>query len=125
MIHKILMADDEPDVLSVFAELLRCYGFDVVEASNSESFERALALQNPDLIILDICMKGESGPDMYDRVMQLKSPKTPVAFVSGLVDTRSESPIVKGRQVAMYAKPLNIEKLVRDINAAFSDSMVA
>ena len=125
MIHKILMADDEPDILSAFAELLRAHGFDVVEASNSEEFEQALKLYNPDLIILDICMKGEAGPDLYDRVMQLKSPKTPVAFVSGLVDTRSESPLVKGRQVAMYAKPLNTEKLVQDIRAAFSDSIAA
>ncbi len=125
MIQKILIADDEPDILSAFAELLRCHGFEVAEASNSDEFELANSTFNPDLIILDICMKGEAGPDMYDRVMRLKSPKTPVAFVSGLIDSRSQSPLVKGRQVAMYSKPLNVTQLVKDIHAAFSDSVVA
>ncbi len=126
MIQKILISDDEPDILSAFAELLRCYGFEVAEASNSEEFQKVFFAFNPDLIILDIVMKGESGPDLYDRVMKLSSaPKTPVVFASGLVDSRSQSPLVKGRQVAMYAKPLNIEQLVKDIQAAFSDSIAA
>lgn len=125
-IQKILIADDSPDFLSAFADILKRHGFEVCMAQNSEEFEQVFFKQNPDLIILDIVMRGESGPDLYDRVMKMHSaPKVPVVFASGLVDPRSESPIVKGRQVAMYSKPINIAKLIQDIRVAFSDSVAA
>ena len=78
------------------------------------------------MIILDIFLGQDSGPDEYDRIMKMESAKkTPVAFLSGKCEIGSESPLVRGRQVALYLKPLSVEKLVQDIRAAFSDSSVA
>lgn len=120
MIQKILIADDEPEILSAFAELLQCHGFEVCTAGSSDEFEKVFFEESPDLIILDIAMPGESGPDLYDRVMRIKDiPSPPVIFASGLVDSHSESPLVKGRQVAMYAKPVNVGKLAHDIRTTF------
>lgn len=126
MIQKILIADDEPDILSGFAEIFRHHGFEVCMASDAKEFETVFLRQNPDLIILDIFFGEESGPDVYDRVMKLDpSPKTPVIFLSGKLEGTQDSPLVRGRQVAMYTKPLDVGKLIQDIRAAFSSNIAA
>jgi len=126
MIQKILIGDDEPEILNTFSELLTHYGFEVVTASNAEEFQNNFIQSNPDLIILDIFFGPDSGPDVYDRVMKLsKASAPPVIFMTGKLEGIKESPLMRGRQVAMYAKPLNVEKLVADIRAAFSNSIAA
>ena len=126
MIQKILVVDDEPEILLDLADMLRHHGFEVSTAVNAEEFEREFFKNLPELIILDIFLGMDSGPDVYDHIMKMDSaPKTPVAFLSGKCEITPESPLMKGRQVALYAKPLSVERLVQDIRAAFADSVAA
>lgn len=126
MIRKILIVDDEKDLLSAFAELLEEHGFEVCTASDGREFEELFFLEHPDLVIMDIVLPNETGPDLYSRVTQIHpESKPPVIFASGLVDAEAELRIVRGRQVAMYSKPIHVEKLVRDIHAAFPPSIAA
>lgn len=126
MIQKVLIADDEPDLLVLYAQLFEMHGFEVCTASNAAELETVFYRENPDLILLDIIFGTDSGPDVYDRLMKNASaPKTPVIFVSGQVDSRSESPMVRGRQVAMYSKPVSFDRLVQDIRRAFSETASA
>ncbi len=124
MIRKLLIGDDDAEVLSSFSALFKHYGFEVITASNAEEFQTLFFQSNPELIFLDIFFGPDSGPDVYDRVMKLASaPQTPVVFLTGKLEGIKESPMVRGRQVAMYVKPLSVERVVRDIKAAFADSL--
>ena len=64
MPDRILIADDEPDLLNAAKIMLERGGYQVVEATNGdEALERAIS-ENPDLIILDVVMPGKSGIDV-------------------------------------------------------------
>ncbi len=54
MIQKILIADDEPDVLTMLSEIFSHYGYDVVTASNAEAFERVLDRDPRDHQLLEV-----------------------------------------------------------------------
>ncbi len=59
--ERILLVDDEEDILNFLSYNLRKEGFDVITASNGiEAVEMAKS-QNPDLIVLDIMMPGKDG----------------------------------------------------------------
>lgn len=58
---KILIADDEPDILEILSFNLKAEGYDVSLAKNgNEALDKA-RLINPDLIILDVMMPGKNG----------------------------------------------------------------
>ena len=59
--NKVLVADDEEDVLNLVGSNLRHAGFAVLKAANgSEALEKARA-ENPALIVLDLMLPGLSG----------------------------------------------------------------
>jgi len=84
MSKKILVADDEPDVLFMTAFSLRTVGgFEVIEARNGlEALEKAQQ-SPPDLIILDIKMPRLNGYEACRRLKEIESLKdVPVIFLS-------------------------------------------
>lgn len=58
---KILVVDDEPDIVLLTASRLRTHGYEVISASNGrEGLEKA-SQEHPDLVLLDIIMPGIDG----------------------------------------------------------------
>jgi DNA-binding response OmpR family regulator len=58
---KVLIADDEPDVLAIAAKKIRESGFDVVSAADGvEAWEKILS-ESPDVIVLDLNMPRKDG----------------------------------------------------------------
>jgi Fe-S oxidoreductase len=87
--RRILVVDDEPDVVRYLSALLSDHGFAVSSAQDgSEALTKARA-ERPDLITLDITMPGKSGVDVFTtlrRDPQLAS--IPVFIITGVVDFR-------------------------------------
>ena len=126
MIQKILIGDDEPDVLDMLAEIFEQHGFEVFKALNGNEFETVFLKEAPDLIILDIFYGKDSGPDVYDRVMKMNDvSQTPVIFLTGKMEGIVESPLVPGRQVAMYNKPIKVAQIVEAIRVSFPSDIAA
>jgi len=61
---KILVADDEPDVLNLVASNLCLAGFEVVKVSDGLGVIPAVAKHFPDLLVLDLMLPGMSGLDI-------------------------------------------------------------
>lgn len=58
---KILIADDDPDILSITAKKVRSSGFEVVTAQDGiEALEKAMS-DKPDILILDVSMPRRDG----------------------------------------------------------------
>ena len=62
--EKILIVDDEPDILEFLTYNLEKEGFDVVQASNGADGLNAAKIHNPDLIVLDIMMPEMDGVEL-------------------------------------------------------------
>jgi len=65
---KILIVDDDPDLLSLVGFALSQSGFAVVKATDVGSATRAFAAEAPDLAILDINLPGGSGFDICEAI---------------------------------------------------------
>ncbi len=59
--HRVLLIDDEPDVLEFMGYNLTREGFEVHTAPNGERGIEIMKQQNPDLIVLDVMMPGMDG----------------------------------------------------------------
>ncbi len=84
MPKRILIVEDEPDVLTYLATLFEENGYEVMTATNGKAGEAALAQQRPDLICLDILMPEKSGIALYRELRKNPSFKDiPVVMVTG------------------------------------------
>jgi DNA-binding response OmpR family regulator len=65
---KVLIAEDEPSMLSLVARHVRALGFAVVEASDGDAAWALAQVNHPDLVILDVMMPGMSGWEVCKRI---------------------------------------------------------
>ena len=67
---KILIADDEPNIVVSLEFLMKQSGYDVRVATNGEDALRAVEEFVPDLILLDVMMPRLSGYDVCQKVRE-------------------------------------------------------
>jgi CheY-like chemotaxis protein len=85
MSKKILVVDDEPDVVLFLSTLLRKDGYEVCEACDGVEGMKKVIEEKPDLVCLDLIMPEKTGIKMYREMRkdeQLK--KVPVIMVTGI-----------------------------------------
>jgi two-component system alkaline phosphatase synthesis response regulator PhoP len=70
MAKSIVVADDDPDILSIVAMSLETQGYDVYKATNGREAVDLVRDHHPDLIILDMMMPVMSG---YEAIAELKA----------------------------------------------------
>ena len=82
---RILVVDDEPDVVAYLTAFLEDNGYAVVSAADGkEGFARALT-EHPDLITLDITMPQESGVRMFRELREdAEMAAVPVVIITGI-----------------------------------------
>jgi CheY-like chemotaxis protein len=66
--ERVLVVDDEPDVLLLCRLNLEQQGFDVLEASNGRSALELLREERPDVVVLDLMMPGMNGYDVLEAI---------------------------------------------------------
>ena len=73
MAKAILVADDDPDILSIVAMSLETQGYTVYKAANGREAVDLSRAHHPDLILMDMMMPVVSG---YEAVTELKADAT-------------------------------------------------
>jgi two-component system alkaline phosphatase synthesis response regulator PhoP len=117
---KILIADDEPDILEIVHYNLKQEGYEVYTAKDGdEALVKAKQLK-PDLIILDIMMPKKTGVEVCSILRTLPAFKdTLIIFLTALSDESSQ---VKGFDTGAddyVSKPISTKVLVSRVNALF------
>jgi two-component system alkaline phosphatase synthesis response regulator PhoP len=117
---RILIADDEPDILEIVSYNLQNEGFLVYTAKNGdEAIERAKIL-HPDLIILDIMMPKKTGVEVCNILRsQSLFQDTIIIFLTALNDEGSQ---IKGLETGAddyISKPISPKVLISRVNALF------
>ena len=86
---KILVIDDEPDMVAFLQTLLEDNDYKVITATNgTDGLEKAKA-EKPDLITLDITMPGKSGVQIYKEIRSTPEiAHIPIFIVTGAVEFR-------------------------------------
>lgn len=119
MKKKILIIDDEPDILKTMKYNLEFEGYEVFSAQDGEEGLKKIKQALPDLVLLDLKMPGKNG---FQIAKEIKSQKEygdiPIIVLSALKDEASKYIAAKGGAVEFIEKPVDIEKLkfyIKDI----------
>jgi two-component system alkaline phosphatase synthesis response regulator PhoP len=120
VLKKILIADDEPDILEIIQYNLHAEGYEVITAKNGDEAIEKAKRNEPDLIILDIMMPGKNGIEVCNILrMQPAFKDTLIIFLSALSDEQTE---VRGLETGAddyLTKPISPKILVSKVNALF------
>ncbi|HSJ52616.1 MAG TPA: response regulator, partial [Anaerolineae bacterium] len=126
--HKILVVDDDPDILSLMEEALGLHGYEIRTAGNGREALDRVAESLPDLLLLDIKMPGVDG---YEVIRRLKAAEATrgipiVVITASPVDQERDKVQVLGMGADQYlTKPLSIENLIHEIKKAIADKHAA
>ncbi|MCS7149153.1 MAG: response regulator transcription factor [Caldimicrobium sp.] len=81
MAKRILVVDDDPDILTVVSSFLKIEGFHVLEAQDVKSAQEIFQRENPELIILDIMLPDQSGLEWL-KDLKAKYPAIPIILLT-------------------------------------------
>ncbi|MHC1702048.1 MAG: DVU0259 family response regulator domain-containing protein [Humidesulfovibrio sp.] len=85
MAKKIMVVDDDPDIVEYLVSIFKERGYATCSASGGESAMEVMEREKPDLLTLDLEMPDEWGPRFYRKFSQKPEFKDlPVVVISGL-----------------------------------------
>jgi len=115
--NKILVIDDEADIVDTVAFMLRSRGYDVITACDGGEGLTKIMLEQPDLVLLDIVMPVMDGFEVCHKLKRDKdAKKIPVIMFTARGDNEA---VIKAKQFGAddyIVKPFNLPTLVNKIN---------
>lgn len=81
---KLVLVDDEPDLVEAFADYLSALGHEVRTAGSAAECDLLLDREPADLVVLDVNMPGENGLDYLRRLRETRA--MPVLVLTGVPD---------------------------------------
>ncbi len=116
MPKKILVADDEPDVLNVIQFRLSKRGYQVILAANGQEALEKISQERPDLVFLDFRMPVLDGLEVCKRVKENESLKSiPVIILSASSDSLSKEKLLAVHADGGIRKPFEPEELFQAV----------
>jgi DNA-binding response OmpR family regulator len=118
---KILIADDEPDVVRVLATRLRAHDYQVIGALDGMQAVSQAHHESPDLILLDIMMPASDGYAVLESLrMSSHTDTIPVMLLSGLPEEELQERVAELGVQGFIPKPFDTEKVLGQISALLS-----
>ena len=118
MAKKILIADDEPNIVISLEFLMKREGFDVTVATDGEEAVNRIRSDRPDLVLLDVMMPKKSGFEVCQEVKadpELESIRILMLTAKGR-DTEVSKGLALGADAYM-TKPFSTKELVERVRS--------
>jgi two-component system KDP operon response regulator KdpE len=118
---KIMVVDDEPRVVRLVTEILKAVDYEVVAATNGEAGLETLALEQPELALLDVLLgSGPSGLEICRRIREFSD--VPIIMLTAKA---MESDILAGFEAGAddyLTKPFSAKELIARVQAVLRRS---
>lgn len=119
---KILIIDDNEDILFALNVLLKPYAEEIKVSSNPERIPHYLEVFNPDIILLDMnfTKDADSGQEGLHWLKEIKKidPDSVVIFITAYSDTEKAVQAIKAGAIDFIPKPWEKEKLLATVSSA-------
>ena len=112
---RILVADDDPQILKALRIILTAHGYTVSTARDGRQAIDVAAHDRPDVIVLDLGMPGVGGVEVIEAVRGWTT--TPILVVSGRSDTSGKVDALDAGADDYVTKPFATEELLARIRA--------
>jgi two-component system, OmpR family, response regulator len=122
--HRVLVVDDEPNILDVRSMALRFQGFEVATAATGEEALAAATASRPELIVLDVMLPDMEGFDVARR-LDARRAGIPIIFLTARDATEDK---VRGLSIGgddYVTKPFSLEELIARIRTVLRRSGTA
>ena len=117
MRRKLLLVDDSGLARRSMRAMLEADGFDVVEAEEGISALERYFLEKPDVVLLDLVMKGMYGLDVLTKLRELDASAC-VIVVSADVQSSSQQMVEAAGASGFLNKPVNRQELLNTVHSA-------
>lgn len=134
--YRLLVVDDEQDMLLLLESMLKNGGFDVKTVTSGEDALIEMQENKPDLVITDLFMgEGMNGMQLMESIHK-NAPLLPVIILSGQAQIRDAVKATHMGSAAFLTKPIEKEKLLEQVeqilnitasgrkNKEFSESII-
>jgi two-component system chemotaxis response regulator CheY len=118
---KILLVDDSGMARRTVRQMLETAGYVVVEAEDGMSALERYFLEKPDLVLLDLVMKGMMGLDVLEKLHQL-DPNVRAIVVSADIQDSSREMAAAGGARDFLTKPVDRASLLSAVSGALEAS---
>ncbi|MFT7457896.1 MAG: two-component system response regulator GlrR [Planctomycetota bacterium] len=115
--YRILVVDDDDDILALLRTWLGNEGFEVLTCSSGEDALGQLHTTNPNLVITDLFMGGMSGMELLS-IIHRDNPLLPVIMLSGQAKIPDAVKATHLGSSAFLTKPINKEELFDQVKRA-------
>jgi len=116
MTHKILIADDEPNIVVSLEYLLRREAYEVTVARDGLEAIEAIRRERPQLVLLDVMMPGKTGFEVCQEVRADEQLKDTLILM--LTARGRETDVAKGLALGAdgyMTKPFSTKELVQRV----------
>ena len=120
MAVRVLIVDDEPNILGTVSQLLRSHGYDVVTAVSGRGALDAVERQSPSLIVLDLGLPDVDGVEVCRKVRESRT--TPIVVLSARGAEGDKVRALDAGADDYVTKPFGAEELLARIRAALRRS---
>lgn len=113
----VLLVDDEPNIRRMVGSLLRAEDYGVREAASAQEGLAEVQADEPDVVLLDLMMPGDSGLDVLPRLREV-APNLPVVMMSGRASLSDAVRATKLGAFHFLEKPLAPEAVLLTLRSA-------
>jgi two-component system sensor histidine kinase KdpD len=112
---RVLIVDDEPQILRALRINLHARGYDVVTAADGAEALHAAAANKPDLVVLDLGLPDVDGVEVIRKLRTWTT--VPILILSGRMDSAGKVDALDAGADDYVTKPFNVEELLARIRA--------
>jgi two-component system, OmpR family, KDP operon response regulator KdpE len=116
MTARILVVDDEPQILRALQTNLRGAGYDVVTAANGEDALAEAAMRPPDAVILDLVLPDGHGTEVARQLRRWS--RAPILVLSAVGDEQEKVAALDAGADDYVTKPFGVDELLARLRAA-------
>ena len=120
-LQRILLADDEPDILEISRIALETVGgFEVSVCSSGTKLLERLSEFKPDLVIVDVLMPDMTGPEVFEEIRRRPEfDEVPVIYLTGVIQVEELEDLRKTGVADVILKPFDPMTLADRINGVW------
>jgi two-component system chemotaxis response regulator CheY len=119
---KILLVDDSALARRAVRQMLESAGYDVAEAEDGMIALERYFLEKPDLVLLDLVMKGMYGLDVLVKLREM-DPKALVVVASADIQSSTRKLVDEAGALAFINKPFVSEQVIAAVEAALAEGV--
>jgi len=123
-LQRILIADDEPDILEISRIALETVGgFEVSVCSSGKTLLERLPEFGPDLVIVDVLMPDMTGPEVFEEIRRRPEyDEVPVIYLTGVIQEEELADLRETGVADIILKPFDPMTLADRINGVWKGS---